>query len=107
MSYVVTEACIQCKHTDCVASCPVNCFHEGPNFLVINPDECIDCGLCEPECPVDAIVAEDNLRPEQMQFRALNRELAQLWPVLEKPKGQLPEAERWAQTKDKLHLLAR
>jgi ferredoxin len=107
VSYVVTEACIQCKHTDCVAVCQVNCFHEGPNFLVIDPDECIECGLCEPECPLDAIVAENALLPEQLQFRALNRDLARLWPAIEEPKGQLPEAEQWAQAKDKLHLLAR
>src|SRR5688500_1837617 len=107
MPFVVTENCIKCKYTDCVEVCPVNCFHEGPNFLVIDPDECIECGLCEPECPLDAIVAENALLPEQLQFRALNRDLARLWPAIEEPKGQLPEAEQWAQAKDKLHLLAR
>jgi NAD-dependent dihydropyrimidine dehydrogenase PreA subunit len=59
MPFVVTENCIKCKHTDCVEVCPVDCFHEGPNFLVIDPDECIDCTLCEPECPVNAIFPED------------------------------------------------
>ena len=59
MTFVVVDNCIRCKHTDCVEVCPVDCFYEGPNFLVINPDECIDCALCEPECPVDAILSED------------------------------------------------
>jgi len=107
VSYVVTEGCILCKHTDCVAVCPVNCFHEGPNFLAINPDECIDCGLCEPECPLDAIVPEDSLKPEQLQFRTLNRELSQRWPIIDKSKGQLPDAERWAQAEHKLQFLER
>ena len=61
MTFIVTESCIRCKYTDCVDVCPVDCFHEGPNFLVIDPDECIDCALCEPECPVEAIYAEDEL----------------------------------------------
>ena len=55
MTFIVVESCIKCKYTDCVEVCPVDCFHEGPNMLVIDPDECIDCTLCEPECPVDAI----------------------------------------------------
>ena len=65
MTYVVNENCIKCKLTDCVEVCPVDCFYEGPNFLVINPDECIDCALCEPECPINAIVSEDDLKDEQ------------------------------------------
>ncbi|VFT09538.1 ferredoxin [Pseudomonas aeruginosa] len=76
MTFVVLEECIRCKHTDCVEVCPVDCFYEGPNFLVIHPDECIDCALCEPECPVAAIRAEDEVPLGQRQFIALNGELA-------------------------------
>ncbi len=82
MPFVVTENCIKCKHTDCVEVCPVDCFHEGPNFLVIDPDECIDCTLCEPECPVNAIFPEDDVPAGQEGFVALNAELAKEWPVL-------------------------
>ena len=76
MTYVVTESCIRCKYTDCVDVCPVDCFREGPNFLVIDPDECIDCTLCVAECPVEAIYAEDDVPDDQQQFKALNAELA-------------------------------
>ena len=76
MTYVVTESCIRCKYTDCVDVCPVDCFREGPNFLVIDPDECIDCTLCVAECPVEAIFAEDDVPDDQQQFKALNAELA-------------------------------
>ena len=74
MTFVVTEACIKCKYTDCVEVCPVDCFHEGPNMLVIDPEECIDCTLCEPECPVEAIVSEDDVPAGQEQFTKLNAE---------------------------------
>ena len=77
MTFVVTEACIKCKYTDCVEVCPVDCFHEGPNFLVIDPDECIDCTLCEPECPVEAIFSEDEVPAGQEEFKKLNAELAE------------------------------
>ncbi|NOX92705.1 MAG: ferredoxin family protein, partial [Gammaproteobacteria bacterium] len=80
MTYVVTENCIKCKYTDCVEVCPVDCFHEGPNFLVIDPKECIDCTLCEPECPINAIYSVDDLPEDQEQFIALNAELSPLWP---------------------------
>jgi len=76
MTFVVVENCIKCKYTDCVEVCPVDCFHEGPNFLVIDPDECIDCTLCEPECPINAIFDEGDLPAGQEQFLALNAELA-------------------------------
>src|SRR3990167_4546009 len=76
MTFVVTEQCIRCKYTDCVEVCPVDCFYEGPNFLAINPDECIDCALCEPECPVDAIYSEDDLPEKYQPFLQLNAELA-------------------------------
>ena len=107
MTYIVSEPCIKCKYTDCVDMCPVDCFREGPNFLVIDPDECIDCSLCVPECPVGAIFAEDDLPEGQRHFVALNAELARLWqPIIEK-KPALPEADRWREVKDKLHLLER
>ena len=84
MTYVVTESCIRCKYTDCVDVCPVDCFREGPNFLVIDPDECIDCTLCVAECPVDAIYAEDDVPPAQQAFTALNAELSKHWkPIIE------------------------
>ena len=80
MTYVVTENCIKCKHTDCVAVCPVDCFYEGPNFLVINPDECIDCAVCVPECPVDAIYADTDLPEDQKVFIEINADLFKIWP---------------------------
>ena len=89
MTFVVGDNCIRCKHTDCVEVCPVDCFYEGPNFLVIHPDECIDCALCEPECPVDAIFAEDELPENQQQFLALNAELAEVWPNITEKKEAL------------------
>lgn len=107
MTFVVVEACIKCKLTDCVEVCPVDCFHEGPNFLVIDPDECIDCTLCEPECPVEAILSEDDLAPEQEHFLALNAELAKEWPVINEQIDPLPDADDWKDVKDKLHLLER
>ncbi len=96
MTHVVTEACIRCKYTDCVAVCPVDCFHEGPNFIVIDPEGCIDCGVCIPECPVEAIVEEADLRPEQLPYLALNAELAAQWPVISAPQPPLPDADDWA-----------
>jgi len=107
MTFVVTEECIKCKYTDCVEVCPVDCFHEGPNFLVIDPDECIDCTLCEPECPIEAIHAEDDVPDEQQQYIKLNAELAKLWPVITEKKDALPDADKWAEVKDKLEYLER
>jgi len=107
VTYVVGENCIKCKHTDCVEVCPVNCFYEGPNTLVIHPEECIDCGLCVPECPVDAIFAEGDLPEGQAVFLELNAELAQEWPNISKRKDPLPEAEQWNGVPDKLQYLAR
>jgi len=107
MTYVVTESCIKCKYTDCVEVCPVDCFREGPNFLVIDPDECIDCTLCVAECPVEAIYAEDDLPESQLQFKALNAELAKLWkPIVEKGEP-LADADEWSKVKDKLRFLVR
>jgi len=105
MTHVVTGACIGCKYTDCVAVCPVDCFHEGPNFLVIDPAECIDCGVCIPECPVEAIVDEKDLAPEQHEYLALNARLAARWPVIGESTSPLPEADLWAERKDKRELL--
>jgi ferredoxin len=107
MTHVVTESCIKCKHTDCVDVCPVDCFKEGPNFLVIDPDECIDCAVCIPECPVNAIYAEEDLPAGQEAFTALNAELAKAWPVLTDKKDPLPDAEQWKDVKDKLQHLER
>ncbi len=95
MAHIVTENCIKCKYTDCVEVCPVDCFHEGPNFLVIDPDECIDCTLCVAECPVHAIFAEDDLPRGQEPFVALNAELARRWPVIALRKAPPPDAKAW------------
>lgn len=105
MTYVVTENCIKCKYTDCVEVCPVDCFHEGPNMLVIDPDECIDCTLCVPECPVNAIYAEDDVPADQDPFRALNAELAKKWPVLTERKPAPDDAAEWDGKPGKLQLL--
>ena len=107
MTFVVTETCIKCKYMDCVEVCPVDCFHVGPNFLVIDPDECIDCTLCEPECPVNAIVAEDDLPADQAHFLALNKELARQWPVITEKKDGPPDAKEWEGKADKFKLLER
>ncbi len=107
MTYVVTEACIKCKYTDCVDVCPVDCFREGPNFLVIDPDECIDCSLCVAECPAEAIYAEADLPKDQVQFTALNAELAKQWPPIVEVKPAPADADQWKGVKDKLHLLER
>jgi ferredoxin len=107
MTFVVTENCIKCKYTDCVEVCPVDCFHEGPNFLVIDPDECIDCALCEPECPIDAILAEDDLPEDQQHFLKLNAELSLDWPVITEKKDAPEDADEWVGKPDKLALLER
>jgi ferredoxin len=105
MPYIVTENCIKCKYTDCVEVCPVDCFHAGPNFLVIDPDECIDCTLCVAECPANAIYAEEDVPAEQLQFIQLNAELAKKWPVILKKIDAPADADEWKGVKDKLHLL--
>ena len=101
MTFIVGENCIKCKHTDCVEVCPVDCFYEGPNMLVIHPDECIDCALCEPECPVDAIYADDELPEDQKEFLELNAELSEKWEVITEMKDALPDSEEWANKPDK------
>lgn len=107
MTFVVLDNCIRCKYTDCVEVCPVDCFHEGPNFLVIDPDECIDCALCEPECPAEAILAEDDVPPDQEQFIALNAELSRQWPVISAQQDPMPDAADWDGVADKLQYLER
>ena len=107
MTYVVTESCIRCKYTDCVDVCPVDCFREGPNFLVIDPDECIDCTLCEPECPVEAIFSEEEIPQGQEEFLALNAELAKKWPVITEMKAAPADADAWKGKPGKRALLER
>jgi ferredoxin len=105
MTYVVTESCIKCKYTDCVDVCPVDCFREGPNILVIDPDECIDCTLCVAECPVEAIFAEDDVPPDQKDFIALNAELSKVWKPIVERKPAPPDADEWKEIKDKRKFL--
>jgi ferredoxin len=105
MTWVVGEQCIKCKLGDCVEVCPVDCFHEGPNMLVIDPDECIDCALCEPECPVDAIFADDEIPEGQEKFLELNQELSQLWPVISEAPIPPDDADDWREVEDKLKYL--
>src|ERR1700750_1332726 len=98
MTYVVTEACIRCKYTDCVEVCPVDCFYEGENMLVINPEECIDCGVCEPESPIEAIKPDAG---ELAEWIERNREYASQWPNITVKKDPLPTAEEMKDVKDK------
>lgn len=105
MTFVVTDSCIKCKYTDCVEVCPVDCFHEGPNFLVIDPEECIDCTLCEPECPVEAIYADDEIPEGQEEYLELNARLAQKWPVITEQKDAPPDAAQWDGKTNKRELL--
>lgn len=105
MTFVVTESCIKCKHTDCVSVCPVDCFYEGENMLVIDPDECIDCALCEPECPVDAIRADTV--PGVEPWLELNAELVPLWPVITEQIDAPDDADSWSEVENKLQYLSR
>lgn len=105
MTYVVTENCIRCKYTDCVDVCPVDCFHGGPNFLVIDPEECIDCDVCVAECPAEAIFPEDELPEGQQQFIEINARLAKQWPVINVKTDPLPEAQEWDGVKGKIKYL--
>ena len=107
MTFVVTENCIKCKYTDCVEVCPVDCFHEGPNFLVINPEECIDCTLCVSECPAEAIFSEDDLPDDQGEFLQINDELSQIWPNISEKKAPAVDAENWDGKPNKKPLLER
>ena len=107
MTYVVTEECIGCKHTNCIEVCPVDCFHEGQNFIAIDPDSCVDCGLCEIECPLSAIVSENELPQEKLHYLELNRELSAMWPRITQRKDALAGAAEWATRTDKLIHLVR
>jgi ferredoxin len=107
MTYVVTESCIKCKYTDCVDVCPVDCFREGPNMLVIDPDECIDCTLCVAECPVEAIFAEDDVPVVQREFIALNAQLSKDWPAITEKKEAPEDADQWRAVSDKKKHLER
>lgn len=101
MAYVVAEPCIKCKYTDCVEVCPVNCFYEGTNFLVIHPEECIDCGACEPVCPTKAIFPEADLPQKWQEFTALNAELATKWPNIAQKGVALPDADSFKEQEGK------
>ena len=105
MAYVVTESCIKCKYTDCVEVCPVDCFYEGPEFLVIHPDECIDCGLCEPECTIEAIYADDELPENQIQFIEINAKLADVYENITEAKDALPDADNYKDIEEKVQFL--
>jgi len=107
MPHVVAEPCIKCKYTDCVEVCPVECFSEGENFLVIDPEECIDCGACVPECPTEAIFLDEDLPGKWANYEQLNAELAGSWPRIYAQKPPLPEAEQFHAVEDKLKLLSR
>ena len=107
MTHVVTESCIKCKYTDCVDVCPVDCFKEGPNMLVIDPDECIDCAVCIPECPVNAIYAEEDMPEDQKAFIAINADLAKGWPVITDAKEPPADADQWKDVKDKREQIER
>jgi len=100
MTYIVTDNCIKCKYTDCVEVCPVDCFYEGENMLVIHPDECIDCGVCEPECPADAI--KPDTEPNIEDWAKLNAQYAQAWPNITQKKDALPEAKEFDGQEGKL-----
>ena len=99
MTYVVTESCIKCKYMDCVTPCPVNCFHEGANMLVIDPDECIDCDACRPVCPVKAI--EPDSQPDLEQWLKVNADFAKRWPSITKKKDRPADADKWAGVSNK------
>ena len=96
MTYLVTDNCVKCKHTTCVSVCPVDCFYIGENMLVINPDECIDCGVCVPECPVDAIVADVDLpEPERIIWMERNAKYSQVWPNIDEEQTPLEDHTEW------------
>ncbi len=104
MAYVVADPCVKCKYTDCVEVCPVNCFYEGVNFLVIHPDECIDCGACEPVCPTQAIFPLEEVPDPWKEYIGLNAKYAKEWPNIAEKKAALPDAEAWKPKKDKRQL---
>ncbi len=108
MPFVVTGKCINCRYTDCVEVCPVNCFYQGENMLVINPDECIDCGVCEPECPIEAIKSDEELNPNELAWAALNRKYSAVWPNIQSSIGPMEGAKEAAEhsAEEKLSLFS-
>ena len=106
MTYLVNDKCIKCKLMDCVEVCPVDCFYEGENMLVIKPDECIDCGVCEPECPTDAIKADTE--DDSTKWIELNEKYSNLWPnITKKRPDDVPQDEaKWREVNDKLKYLS-
>lgn len=107
MAFVVTEPCVGCKYSDCVAVCPVDAFREGQNFLVIDPKECIDCGACVPACPTEAIYLSDDVPSEWTEYIALNAELSRSWPTIVNQKKPLPGADGLKGQKNKRGLLSK
>jgi ferredoxin len=105
MTFVVTEQCIRCKFMDCIKACPVDCFYEGDNFLVINPDECIDCNVCVTECPVNAIYQDRDVPAAQWEFIEINRRFSQIWPRAIAPSPPLPDREQWRDVSNKRQFL--
>ena len=107
MTYIVNEKCVNCRFTDCVEVCPVDCFYIGENTLVIHPDECIDCGVCEPECPADAIVADTDMTPELEKWLKFNTEMSEQWPNITQKIDPLPDADEWNGKEGKENLVSR
>ncbi|HEY6107215.1 MAG TPA: ferredoxin FdxA [Anaeromyxobacteraceae bacterium] len=105
MAYVVAEPCIKCKYTDCVEVCPVDCFYEGPNFLVIHPDECIDCGACEPACPTTAIFEVSALPEKWQEYVQLNADKSKTWPNISAKKDAPADADQWKDVAEKRQYL--
>lgn len=105
MAFIVGSPCVGCKDTACVKVCPVDCFYEGPDMLYIDPDECIDCGLCEPECPIDAIYADDELPSDQIEFIEINLKLSEVYENITEAKEPLPDAEKYKNIKNKKEFL--
>ena len=102
MTYIVNDKCIKCKLMDCVEVCPVDCFYEGKNMLVIKPDECIDCGVCEPECPIDAIKADTDESVKDMdKWLLINKKVSAIWPNISEKKAPMKEHEKFKNVKDK------
>ncbi|MEE8272572.1 MAG: ferredoxin FdxA [Alphaproteobacteria bacterium] len=100
MPYVVIETCIKCKYMDCVEVCPVDCFYEGENMLVIHPDECIDCGVCEPECPIEAIKPDTEVDAAE-KWLEINRQYSEAWPNITRKKESPPDADEWREVPEK------